>query len=380
MSADGFAVDPLTNPDLSVFSEEDRTQHYLGTAPTLEHFSPVAPQHIPHVRPFDRATHGVVSPLTASSDLDELLAEPDDEYDWLVENLVERGDRVIVTGGEGDGKSTLLRQIAVMVASGMDPFTHAPIAPVRVLLVDVENGRGHVKRKLRPLRAAAGDDYQPGFLHVEIASGGVDLTTRKGADDLLAEVSDVDADLLVIGPLYKLATGDPNDEQTARNVAAVLDRVRVEAGCALLIEAHSPHAQNGTRPLRPYGASLWMRWPEFGIHLGKSGVLTHWRGPRDERAWPRRLVRGEPWPWVARDDPPTTDGMFRPTCLMERASRRLEEETSAGHYPTRSALAASTTGKRTAVLQAVDVLLLEGFAHIDDTRHLRSVKPYREPT
>jgi ATPase subunit of ABC transporter with duplicated ATPase domains len=62
-------------------------------------------------------------------DLDAFLAEPDPEYDWLIPGLLERGDRVIVTGQEGKGKSTLLRQIGVQVAAGIHPFTLDDIVP-----------------------------------------------------------------------------------------------------------------------------------------------------------------------------------------------------------------------------------------------------------
>lgn len=323
--------------------------------------------------------HDTEPPTFPSPDLDELLAEPDPEYDWIVEGLIERGDRTILTGAEGVGKSTLSRQIAVAVASGLHPFTFEPIVPVRTLLVDVENGRRHVKRKLRALRQAAGDEYR-GILRIETLTGGLDLTTQTDASRLAKLVDANRAELLVIGPVYKLAMGDPSDEPTARTVAARLDRLRVDFGCALLLEAHSPHSQNGTRAQRPYGASLWMRWPEFGIHLDANGKLAHWRGPRDEREWPRRLVRSEPWPFAVADDAPAPDGTFRPTCLMERASRRLEALTASGTQPTKSALAGETTGKRAAVMLAVDMLVVDGFAALDGAKHLRSVKPYREAT
>ncbi len=67
----------------------------------------------------------------------------------------------------------------------------------------------------------------------------------------------------------------------------------------VMIEAHSPHASNGgKRPIRPYGASLWLRWPEFGIYLSPEGQLQHWRGQRDERDWPAALKRGGLLPWT----------------------------------------------------------------------------------
>jgi hypothetical protein len=46
----------------------------------------------------------------------------DDEPDWLIPDLLERRDRLILTGEEGLGKSYLLRQIAIMAAAGLDPF------------------------------------------------------------------------------------------------------------------------------------------------------------------------------------------------------------------------------------------------------------------
>jgi hypothetical protein len=97
-----------------------------------------------------------------------------------------------------------------------------------------------------------------------------------------------------------LSSGDPTEEGPAKVVAARLDRLRAAHGCAVLLEAHSPHATGGKarRPERPYGASLWLRWPEFGLHLAAEGDLRHWRGPRDRRDWPARLQRGGAWPWT----------------------------------------------------------------------------------
>src|SRR5690606_18386294 len=52
-----------------------------------------------------------VGDSSPSPTLGEILAEPE-EYDWLVEGLLERGDRVLFTGTEGFGKSTLCRQVS----------------------------------------------------------------------------------------------------------------------------------------------------------------------------------------------------------------------------------------------------------------------------
>lgn len=236
-------------------------------------------------------------------DLDEFLAEAEPDYDWLIPNVVERGDRTILTGAEGAGKSTLLRQIGVQCASGIHPFTNAPMDPIRVLLIDLENTRRQTKRQLRPLRIAAGGDYTGGRFRIIVRTSGLNLTETSDMVWLASRIEANKPDLVIVGPIYKMHAGDPVEEAPARTVIACLDHVRELYGVALLIEAHSPHATNGgARPMRPYGASIWMRWPEFGLHITETGQLKHWRGDRDERQWPAALKRGGDWPWTLAAD------------------------------------------------------------------------------
>lgn len=241
---------------------------------------------------------GDVSALEAP-DLDVFLDTEEPEYDWVVPGLFEARDRTIVTGNEGKGKSTLLRQIGLQVASGLDPFTLEPICPRRVLYIDCENSSRQLRRQLTPLRKTAADGYQTGCFRIRIAPNGIDLLQGRHQDHLLQIVAANKPELLIIGPLYKLASGDPVKEEPAREVARVLDHIRSVHDCALIIEAHSPYPTNGnTRLERPYGASLWSRWPEFGIYLAPDGRLGRWRGDREERSWPTKLTRdGGAWPW-----------------------------------------------------------------------------------
>jgi hypothetical protein len=251
-----------------------------------------------------QATEGhTTAPARHAPDIEEFLAQADDDdYDWVIPNTLERGDRLILTAPEGAGKSTLLRQVAVQAASGVHPFTGHPMPPARVLLVDLENSERQTRRKLRPLHAAAGahlDD--PDRLHIEVKLDGLDLTQpcdERWLSDLVAAHR---PDVLVTGPIYKLAAGNPNDEKDAKPAAFALDRIRATHGCAIVLEAHTRKAEGGDpkkRPKEPYGWSGWMRWPEFGIHLDVDGTLTHWRGMRDERTFPGALNRGGRWPWT----------------------------------------------------------------------------------
>ncbi|WP_067483812.1 AAA family ATPase [Actinomadura hibisca] len=234
-------------------------------------------------------------------ELDDLLDadDQDDVYDWLIPGFLERGDRFVLTGEEGAGKSTLLRQMGIQAASGIHPLTGEPIKPLRVLHVDLENSERQSRRELRPLRLAAGQRYQRGHFHLRARPEGMDLTTPADREWLARLAETIAPDILIIGPLYKAANGDPLEETSAKPVAVTLDALRVRIGCALLIEAHAAKTTtNGKRAKEPYGWSGWLRWPEFGYHIGKDGQLTAWRGNRDAtRPIPGALQRGGSWPW-----------------------------------------------------------------------------------
>jgi len=244
--------------------------------------------------------------------------EGEDQPDWIVPGLLERMDRLILTGGEGGGKSVLMRQLAVTLAAGIHPFQHVPnpLGAARVLVLDCENSEQQNRRRYRPLMNAAAAAHLPvkrGQLHIDCRPEGIDLTRADGRAWLMRRVEQVMPDVLVIGPVYQLHTGDPASEEHARKVTVALTEARVTAGCALLMEAHAPHASGyGPRALRPAGSSLWMRWPEFGFGLrpvedersaeeDRARRLVPWRGMRDDRQFPQFLREGQglnAWPWI----------------------------------------------------------------------------------
>lgn len=256
---------------------------------------------------------GQIAVADLAPDLHEFLAGVDAPYDWIIENILERGDRLIWTGAEGLGKSVVGRQLAVACAAGIHPFNHTSAAPRRVLWIDCENserqGRRHFRR-LERATAAMGRRVPDGGMRLIHRPLGIDLTTDEDRAWLIERVHAHKPDLLYIGPLYRLHATDMNDEIAARKLTKALDEARVRADCALIVEAHSPHSESsGVRPVRPIGSSLFRRWPELGYGISpannddpcKEVVIRAWRGARDSRHWPRALRWGDEahgFPWV----------------------------------------------------------------------------------
>lgn len=257
---------------------------------------------------------GVVDSIDADGDvltptLREFLSTEDAPYDWVIPGLLERGDRLMLTGLEGLGKSALLRMLAMTAASGIHPFTGAAMPPQRVLYVDCENGVPKLRRELRGLAAQGkrlGCD-PAGNMWVEARPEGLDLARVEDETWLVRHVASLQPQLLITGPVYRLHAGNPNDEESARQVARVLDRCRAAANCALVLEAHAGHGKFGmVRDVRPIGSSLWLRWPEYGYGIRPAEgftsehrrvEFTSWRGDREAREWPDELESGGSWPW-----------------------------------------------------------------------------------
>lgn len=244
-------------------------------------------------------------------DIDTFIASVDTRYDWLIPNLLEYRDRLLVTAGEGAGKSVLLAQIAVMAAAGLHPWTHELVPARNVLVVDLENGERLVTRRYAGIVGKVNRSmFDPQRLRIHVRTDGLDLTTRQDRRWLLDRCRANATELLVIGPAYRMAAGvaskgDVGGEDQARTVTKALDEIRHRCNLALLIETHAPHGNNFGRDLRPFGSSVWLRWPEFGIGLRRDQdntdryAVEHWRGPRDQRTWPTALEkRAGKWPWT----------------------------------------------------------------------------------
>lgn len=274
--------------------------------PESDPFDVAAMLHVDALSIADSGDPAAPPPVVDAAD----FVDGDLSYDWLMPGLLERGDRFLITGGEGSGKSVLSRQIALTAAAGVHPFTGDRINPCRVLLVDLENGTRHLRRALRALwdhATAIGRPVERGMLTVESRPSGIDLTGMEDRLWLRRLAEHVCPDLLVIGPLYRMHATDMNAEEPARLLTRTIDEIRAAVGCAVVLETHAPHGQSGmVRNLRPVGSSLFRRWPEFGYGLRQADEEGHvmslvaWRGARDERDFPERLARGGPqeWPWA----------------------------------------------------------------------------------
>lgn len=242
--------------------------------------------------------------------LDEFLTQRVEEPDWVVPGLLARGDRFVLTGAGGTGKSTLLRQIAVCAAAGIPPLDWATadsFTPAKVMLIDCENSDHQLQTLLWDMRREAHANGTPVEDRLRVGGHGnpLDLLDQSSALSLLRTVEHDQPDLVYIGPVYKLHNDDPDKEVVVKKITGVLDRIRA-VGCAVITEAHHTKIGPNKKTLEPSGSNLWTWWPEFGRGLRldpdtdtdvRRCAMEPWRIDRVQRHWPSWIEAGGKWPW-----------------------------------------------------------------------------------
>ena len=245
---------------------------------------------------------------------DDLLATAEVDSPWVVPGMIRQDWRVLLVAGEGVGKSVILRQIAMLAAQGIHPFTFRDIRPVRSLIVDLENPTASIAetagRMVFHLRQRRGEGYDPQACKFFRRPQGLDPRTRQGHGELEREIANHRPELVCIGPAYKMLNrktakgGTESYEEATDPVLAILDDLRTRYKFGLMIEHHAPQGFAGQRDMRPYGSQRWLAWPEIGLSLRSdkeernTWLLGRHRGDRMSTDWPNKLHHGQTWPWT----------------------------------------------------------------------------------
>lgn len=251
-------------------------------------------------------------------DLDAYVSQELPPQRYVIENTLARGEVLLVTGPEGFGKSTLMKQLAVQVACGIHPWTGDTMDPATVLFIDGENTTpdNHADfARLRWIASQHGDALARRSPLYILEPGPIDLSSDAGLEWFLERVRAHKPDLIVMGPIYNMVSRDLKEEGDARMLKDAVDAARRLSGAAVILEHHSPHGDKDGRDMRPIGSSLLMRWPNFGF--GMVPILTPdkratgvaefrpWRGGRRRsRHWPHAIRMGEAqtnWMWMEAD-------------------------------------------------------------------------------
>jgi replicative DNA helicase len=267
----------------------------------------------------DEIVHDVQSelaslPKPASTDddswsLDDIMGLKMEDSQFTLPWMLKRNERMVLTGSEGGGKSVFVYQMLTGAAFGVDTFALTEVEPQRVLFLDVENNafqaRANLDKIVPTLREIA-PNAVPNWRSLKRRV--VDLLASKDRADVIRRVAHYAPDILYMGTAYKLTDVSDDAHRSVRAIQSVVDRIRQEVDCTVIVEHHAGHGtMNDRNNMRPEGSSYWLRWPDFGYGMQplstKDGRrlmrLGAWRGDRaTDRRFPVAVKQGDVFPWV----------------------------------------------------------------------------------
>lgn len=211
---------------------------------------------------------------------------------WLWAGKIPRGKLTVIEGDPGEGKSTLLFDLAARVSRGapMPLDSTSTMEPSGVVIVSAEDGIGDT---IRPRLEAAEADLQR-IVAFQMASL---PTLPKDLQAIEASVAEVNASLVILDPFVAFLSGNVNSwkDQDIRRALTPLAALAERTGAAVVLVRHWTKADGGEKAIYRGGGSI-------GIAGAARSVLLVASDPENPDQKIVARVKGNlapPWPSLA---------------------------------------------------------------------------------
>jgi len=170
--------------------------------------------------------------------LAELLQHSPAPSAALIEPSLLPASGILFVGGEPKvGKSILVSNLALALASGSSRAGFAVPRARRVLICQFELPASQFARRLAPMRQPIGSAADSN-LWIDTEAAGHLLSTPRGLDHFLQVIRQVQADVVVLDPLYSTHDQDENDTRAMAALCQTLLRLRDASQAALIVVHH----------------------------------------------------------------------------------------------------------------------------------------------
>jgi len=187
---------------------------------------------------------------------------------WLWPGRIPLGKLTVVDGDPGQGKSSILLDLAARVSSGRPMPDGTPSVDGGVVILTAEDGLADT---VRPRLEAAGADLERIVALVQVPSsdGPRPVTLPDDLEYVKAEIVRVGAVLVIVDPLMAFLTGkaDAHRDQDVRRALVPLAALAEETGAAVVLIRHLVKS-GGVNPVYRGGGSIGI------VGACRSGLLV----------------------------------------------------------------------------------------------------------
>jgi hypothetical protein len=178
------------------------------------------------------------TPTRAVLSLAELLSDHPKPEPCLIEPALLPSQGILFVGGEPKaGKSLLVANLALALAASGEHAGFRVPAPKRVLICQFELPTPQFALRLATMRRAVGDRADSN-LFVDTRAAGHMLSSTAGLNHFLQSARSIQADVIVIDPLYSTHDQDENDTRAMAALCQALVRLRDASKAALIVVHH----------------------------------------------------------------------------------------------------------------------------------------------
>lgn len=194
-----------------------------------------------------------------------------EQIEWLVEPIIQRGSNGIIIARPKTGKSYLVADLAIALASGQKWLGFAIQKPVRVALVSREDNAALTLARIKKLRVERNltSAQLDGNLYIN-AKG---LKPKIVLDDeaevaaLIRDLKRYQSEFLILDVMRVLHSADENDNTQMQRVITTLNRIQEQSGVSICLIHHDNKREDASLTERARGASAIAGYAEFMIGL-----------------------------------------------------------------------------------------------------------------
>jgi putative DNA primase/helicase len=199
---------------------------------------------------------------------DDFSAQPA-PISWLVKRWLQSQALIMVHGPSGGGKTFVVLDWCLRMASGMADWCGQRVRPGKVVYLA---GEGH--HGLRGRVAAWKHHHQAGSLAMWLSKDGCDLNTPTGYLQVVEQVRGLPENpaIIVVDTLHRFLAGDENSAQDAKTMLDACNSLMNEFNCSVILVHHTGVAEEAQHRAR--GSSAWRGALDIEISIvpGKDGV------------------------------------------------------------------------------------------------------------
>lgn len=242
---------------------------------------------------------GVSDELPDMEPLSEYTENPPALPEELIQGILRRGHKMLISGSSKAGKSFLLMELSVSIAEGI-PWLGFPCKKGRVLYVNLEIDPASAINRFLRIYEAMGIPMKHASDIVVWNLRGHAVPLDQLVPKLVRRVRDRHFDAIIIDPIYKVITGDENNASDMGAFCNQFDRICTETGCSTIYcHHHSKGAQGMKKAMdRASGSGVFARDPDAQLDMielelsddiknyVRDGNATAWRLESSLREFP----------------------------------------------------------------------------------------------